>query len=240
MTDQSYKSLRRFSETGLARYEKVMRGELGEQTLDAEDDNLSGAVVGTVDLTVATAETGKTLAEMVINAAGSHDLTDSVDDAGLWAWLTYVFRDQLFPKSKGVRKIGEYHKWYPAAANDFQKAQRHLIRMPVIAVLTLEDSCDHLLCNRPSSPGEVREQLTSQQDMFTKNFQSACQRLYYDEDKQTNRKGAAGKGAGSARRLAAVRKQLDVTWDMTDLEADEILGLLPAEFEKFQTESAIL
>jgi hypothetical protein len=34
--------------------------------------------------------------------------------------------------------------------------------------------------------------------------------------------------------MAAVRKQLDVTWDMTDLSAAKILELLPAEFDHFK------
>jgi hypothetical protein len=35
-----------------------------------------------------------------------------------------------------------------------------------------------------------------------------------------------------------VRKQLDVTWDMTDLGPNRILDLLPAEFDGFKPAAA--
>jgi hypothetical protein len=107
--------------------------------------------------------------------------------------------------------------------------------MPVLLYATLGDDGDHLICSKPGIGPEIREQLTSQQDMFSRNFQRACRNLYYDEAVGSVKKGAGGKDrAGVPRRMAAVRKQLDVTWDMTDLSAEKILELLPAEFDHFK------
>jgi cation transport regulator ChaB len=118
------------------------------------------------------------------------------------------------------------HRWYPSNLNDYQKGQRHLIRMPVLLLSSFGDDADHLLLGSPSVPGEIREQLTSQQDMFHPAFQAAARILYYDDEKGTIRRGAAGKKGGSARRLARVRQQLDVTWD-----------LLPSRPSRFSTSS---
>ena len=71
--------------------------------------------------------------------------------------------------------------------------------------------------------------------MFIVNFQRACRTLYFDSNTGTLKKGIAGRdSSGSTRRMAQVRKQLDVTWDMTDLAVDKILHLLPSEFDGFK------
>lgn len=110
-----------------------------------------------------------------------------------------------------------------------------MIRMPVLLLGRFGDIADHLLCGSPSAPGEVRGQLTAGQDMFTPAFQGAARRLYFDDTTGGLRRGAGGKGAGAARRLRAVRRQLDVTWDLFALDADEIVRLLPPEFARFVT-----
>ena len=46
--------------------------------------------------------------------------------------------------------------------------------------------------------------------------------------------GAADREGGSARCLADVLLQLDLTWDLHAMTPDEILELLPGEFDRFQ------
>ncbi|MFQ5653524.1 MAG: hypothetical protein ACE5GW_02190 [Planctomycetota bacterium] len=45
---------------------------------------------------------------------------------------------------------------------------------------------------------------------------------------------AGGKGRGSARRLADLANQLDLTWDLHTMKAEELLEILPAEFDRFK------
>jgi len=171
----------------------------------------------------------------VVAAAGQHRIADLIPRAGLWAWLTFVLRDELFPRdASGRRKFGEVHRWYPSNPNDWQKAQRHLVRMPVLLLSSLGKNSDHLLCGPPSILPDIREQLTSQQDMFHPAFQGAARALYYDEEHRRLKTGAGGKGAGSPRRLAKIRQQLDVTWDLYHLSAMALLRLLPKEFSRFR------
>jgi hypothetical protein len=72
--------------------------------------------------------------------------------------------------------------------------------------------------------------------MFSENFQRAARMLYFDDDRVTVKRGAGSKQGGTPRRLATVRQQLDVTWDMTDLSPERILDLLPEEFDRFRSE----
>ena len=105
--------------------------------------------------------------------------------------------------------------------------------MPVLLLHTLGKNADHLLCGPVSVHGDVREQLTSQQDMFSSSFQAVARSLYFDDSTNGLKRGAGGKAAGSPRRLAKIRQQLDVTWDIDELAHEELLAKLPNEFGKF-------
>jgi len=175
------------------------------------------------------------MAQAVLAAIGTANLFELLPDTGLWAWLTFVMRDQLFKKAgDGTFKVGEVHRWYPSNPNDWQKGQRHLVRMPVLLLKSLEKNADHLLCGAPSVLPEIREQLTSQQDMFNPAFQQVARALYFNDATDTLKRGAGGKSGGTPRRLAKVRQQLDVTWDLEDREPGEIIATLPAEFSRFK------
>jgi len=230
----NYSSVRRFNEKGLDWYRQVMLGTMPEGQLDPESEALTERVSGSMPFTVEKVETAKALARIVRGALDGIDIRDTLGDTGMWAWLTFVFRDVAFRMSKdGTRIVGEYHRWYPSDPNDWQKGQRHLVRMPVILLETLGSDADHLLCNPPHTLPEVREQLTSRSDMLNSAFQKVARRLYYDESKQRLKKGVGGKGAGSARRLSTFKRQFDVTWELEVVSPEHVMTILPKEFEKF-------
>lgn len=223
-----------FNYTGLDAFKKVFEGRINASAIDPTTSVLVSKVDGTNSFTVSEHDTAKEMANDVLISIGTANLSKLLERTGVWAWLTFVMRDQLFKKTiDGKWKVGEVHRWYPSSPNDWQKGQRHLVRMPVLLLHSLEQCADHLLCSHPSVLPEIREQLTSQQDMFNKSFQEVARTLYFDEARQSLKRGAGGKGAGSPRRLAKVRQQLDVTWDLDHLNPNEIIEMLPAEFARF-------
>jgi hypothetical protein len=131
-----------------------------------------------------------------------------------------------------MRKLGEIHRSLPADLDDYQKGQRHLIRMPVLLLSSFGNNADYLLCGLLSVPGEAREQLTSQPDMFHPTILAATRMLYFDDNTGGLRRGLSGKGGGSVRRFSKVRQQLDVTWHPFAVSPRQLVGKLPAEFEK--------
>ena len=235
-----YDSLYKFTEPGMDLYQKVFMNMCQEVTLDIFDPYLVSKVDGTRPFTPVQYNTAKEMARAVLGSIGGMSLSDLLPQAGLWAWLTFILRDQLFKcDARGKRKVGEIHRWYPSDPNDWQKGQRHLLRMPVQLLYSLGDDADHLLCGHPSVLPEIREQLTSQQDMFNQTFQHVARNLYYDVTSGKLKRGAGGKGGGSPRRLAKVRQQLDVTWDFEDLDCEKIIKMLPREFERFKQHESI-
>lgn len=232
----TYPNIRSFNEEGLARFLAIMGGSEPNGQIDPCDPQFSTAVPGTVMLTITSFPNRKAMAKAICSAFGAQSPEGLQHETGIWTWLTWVLREQLFDRDAktGLLKVGEEWVWNPAKPDQYQKAQRHKVRLPVVIWATLGSDADHLLYGDVKKPGELISQLTSQQDMLAPSFQRLCRKLYFDDAAKKVKKGAAGAGAGSARRLARIRKQLDITWDMSDLDADAISKLLPDEFNKFR------
>jgi hypothetical protein len=231
---REYPAIHKFTPEGIEFFRSALTGQLDESALNPLNPLFTQRVEGTSELEVRDFATAKEMAQEICRSFGDVSPQALAGDIGVWAWLTFVLLDVLFPRKGGIRKSMELFRWYPAPPSDWRKAQRHLVRMPVTLFHAFGKDADHLICGKPSIGPEIREQLTSQQDMFSDNFQRAARMLYFDDENGTVKRGASSKEGGVVRRLATVRQQLDVTWDMTDLSAERILGLLPKEFDRFK------
>lgn len=231
----TFSALYEFNAAGLDAFQKVFNGQIDDDAIDPVDSALASRVSGTKAFVPSEFEKAKEMAQAVLDALGNTDLFTLLPNTGLWAWLTFILRHQLFKQlDDGTWRVGEIHRWYPSNPNDWQKGQRHLVRMPVLLLKSLGRSADHLLCSSPSVLPEIREQLTSQQDMFNPAFQGVARALYFDDETEALKRGAGGKSGGTPRRLAKVRQQLDVTWDLEDLNPERVVALLPREFSRFK------
>ena len=235
--------LMRFNEAGVAR----IGGFLDSQTTPApeewergllDDPDLTQAVEPECELDEREfrdrAEAGKYLGE-VFDAAQ----IEGVDsDRGLWAWLAYLYFAQLCPRSAdGTCKPGERARWIPSVG-DFRKYYRHLLAGPYRiwrAHREYPERARVLLCTPLHSPGDIVEQLASRQELVTNvAVVGAATELYVDARTGNLKKGARGRGPGSVRRLVDVLNQLDLTWDLYQMEPSSILEKLPEEFARFR------
>jgi hypothetical protein len=92
-----------------------------------------------------------------------------------------------------------------------------------------------LLCGPIYKQGDIVEQLASRQELITnKSLIGVATVLYYDSTSGRAKRGAGGKGLGSPRRLADIIDQFNLTWDLYTMTLEEILELLPDEFDKFK------
>ncbi|WP_018858510.1 hypothetical protein [Rhizobium sp. 42MFCr.1] len=231
----TFDGLYEFTDAGMTAFRQAFEGTLAEDAIDPVKAGIAKKIPGTTTLTVVDWTSSEEMAKAILAAAGSASINVLLNNTNVWAWLSFVCRDAVYPLQKsGKRKLGEIWRWYPSDPGDFQKGQRHLIRMPVILYHSFGEDARHLLVGEPSVPGELREQLTSQQDMFHPSFQKVARLLYFDTASGKLRRGAGGKKGGSSRRLAQLRKQLDVTWDLFALTPEQILEKLPKEFENFK------
>lgn len=160
------------------------------------------------------------------------------DSVGMWSWLALLYLDALAPpRADGSRKIGD-EALYVLEPDNWRRYYRHLLAGPCRVMRAHWDELhvtQAILAGKPSVPGELYEQIASRQEVVTSPaLLRLTRRLYWDASSKGLKRGAASKGAGSARRLAALLLQLDLTWDFVEMTDDSMINLLPKrEFARF-------
>jgi len=178
-------------------------------------------------------------AEYIYTKFASSGLSEPERDAGLWAWLALYWFEQLCPRgSAGSYKVGERSRWIPRL-DSARRYYRHLLLGPYLIYAAHADAPQRACCVLIQSlarPGDVVEQIASRPQLVTCKAVLGAATAMYCSDNGGLRRGAGGKGPGSARRLGDVIMQFDRTFDLHALDAQDLLTLLPAEFDRFRRE----
>ena len=169
------------------------------------------------------------------------DLEDIHKDIGLWTWLALFFNESLVKSSSGKKTTGAKARWILDPCNHM-RYYRHLLAGPYFvykAYCNDVNAAMILLYQRIHTPGEIVEQIVSRQELVqNRAFLKTATELYYDPEKNTLKRGSSSKAGGGPRRLADVFSQFELTRDMFSLDCQEILTLLPIEFNKFKKTNA--
>ncbi len=158
------------------------------------------------------------------------------NDAGFWNWLSLCWFDELCPQHNELRNPGESARWIADLENP-RRTCRHFLAGPFQIYWAHRDDPNRalsLLCGAVHQPGPLVTTLAARPSLVTCNaVVGAATRLYYNRATGRNRSGLAAKTPGSPKRFADVLSQLDLTWDLHSLTVEELLDLLPAEFDHF-------
>ncbi|WKZ85384.1 hypothetical protein N5B55_00055 [Ralstonia pickettii] len=152
---------------------------------------------------------------------------------GLWSWLALFYFDQLCkPDGAGIRKPLEDAVYVLEERFSFRRYYRHAVRTPWLAVKAHgEHAKVLLLTSGKGTRTDINEQLGAYQHLFAnRTIIASAYAMYFDKDLQKPRRGAGGKSGGSARRLASIARQLELTYDLEDCTPANFLNLLPREF----------
>ncbi len=229
--------LRRFKESGIERFDNF------RVAFPAETEKLSGIISDPADSDLVACDIEVQPQEFSNRFAVAEYLNQIFDaenipglerDKGIWTWLAAFFFDQLCPPGA---MPGDRARWVPAVG-DFRKYYRHLLTGPYQIYRAHRDNPCRvlaLLAGVPNRPGEIAEQLASRQELITnRSVMEVATTLYISSKTSLPKQGAASKTNGSARRYAEVLNQLDLTWDLYMLEPEQLLDLLPEEFDRFK------
>ena len=160
--------------------------------------------------------------------------TTNILDVESWTWLAALHFDLLCPLGATP---GDRSRWEPAVGN-YRQYYRHLLAGPYLIYRAHHEVPTRalaLLANEPRQPGEIAEQLASRQDLVTNpTVIEVATDLYINSNTKRPKRHAAGKGPGSVRRFVAVLGQLDLIWDLWCLSPQQLLELLPSEFDPFR------
>jgi hypothetical protein len=159
------------------------------------------------------------------------EITDH--DAGLWAWLSLLYFDQLCPKSEnGSRRPGQDYRHILAFG--YRHRYRHLLFGPYQIYRRHGELAALLLAGALHGESGIYHEIVSRQDLIAnKGVLHAAAMLYLDPRRGRPKPGAQAshRKPGTVRRFVRVLQQLDLTYDIYGLSGEQILSLLPPEFD---------
>lgn len=157
-------------------------------------------------------------------------------DRGLWSWLALYYLDQLCPpNNSGMRTAGQDYRYILEPR--FRYYHRHLLLGPYSIYLIHADRAPLLLSGPIYKTGSFYVELSSRQGLITnRGVIEAANLLYFDKKNKKPKKGAAltEKKPGTLLRFINVMQQLDLTHDLYSMPGEEILELLPPEFDEWK------
>jgi hypothetical protein len=159
-------------------------------------------------------------------------------DKGLWSWLAAFLFDNICPADiHGKRKVNETAFYILRDPKSYTKYYRHLLAYPSRIYSELDESSKIFLIGNFSKRGEITEQFGAYQEIaLNKGILDVANILYWDDKIKNLKRGASSKSAGSARRLVRIIRQYQLTYDLNSMQGEEILGLLPSEFQKWNNQ----
>lgn len=170
----------------------------------------------------------------LVEALASVERSEFMSDRGFWDWLALLWFDDFCPvKADGSRKKPSASCSY-VMSEDYKRRYRHAVYVTWQLVDMHGTNAEPLLYKEPPVRGELTEQLMARQFYLScGGLIGAVRKLYWDDSSGKLKKGAGGKSAGSARRLAAWLQQIEVTYDIFSLSDNDLVELVPPEFKRF-------
>jgi len=160
---------------------------------------------------------------------------------GLWNWLALFYIDELCPPDdRGRRKVLSLEKYITKKGHRGLDPDKHLLFFPWKLVARHGSHAEWLLRSSLREDTKVvRELANSYRRNVSTPFLDLAKALYFDESNNRVRRGATTNKPGRMRRLDRVLSQLDLTFDIFDLRADQLAELLPkGEFGRWLTNAS--
>lgn len=161
-------------------------------------------------------------------------------DMGLWSWLSLYYFDIVCPaKEDGTRKPGRDYRHIPD--KNYRYRHRHLLSGRLQVYDMYKEGAILLLGLQLYSESKIHQELAGRQNFITnKNIVELAEILYLDSAKGIAKKKAQSKKVpGNIFRFISVIQQLDVTYDLYSMTYEEILVLLPPEFDRWREQSTM-
>ncbi len=166
--------------------------------------------------------------------------SDSIEtDVNLWSWLSLFYFDQVCPVQKeGIRKPGRDYRHILEPG--YPNGHRHLLcgAHLVYSVYGLgADLSKLLLCTAIPIENKFHHELSVRQSLITnRGILEAVHSLYYEEAADKPKRGAQVKktAPGTFYRFVDIIQQFDLNYDLYSMTGEEVLQLLPAEFNQWK------
>ncbi|MBW1799888.1 MAG: hypothetical protein JRJ85_04080 [Deltaproteobacteria bacterium] len=236
--------VRRLTEKGIEAFRKYLSKLRSGSTVDPPDGLLadsdaSAPVPGNAEVVKRTFATRLDMAGYLDEALSGLKIDGIETDVGLWSWLSIVYFDQVCPRRKDgtIRPGRDYrHLLEP----NYRRWHRHLLAGAYMSysVYGLGENLGKLiLYSPPSVESRFYHELASRQNLITNPGVMEAVNLLYFHEKEKKPKPAAlsqKQKPGTFFRFIDVIQQLDLTYDLYSMTGEEVLELLPFEFDRWR------
>jgi hypothetical protein len=236
--------LRQFNAGGVERFRSMLQVcredphvEIDFQLL--ENNTFTEEIVSGIEVTGQIFKTKGDAGQYLHSLLGLTALThnDITSNTGLWAWLSLFFFDSVCPKNlQGRRSVkSDYYYVYDPKIRDHY---RHLLHVSWrVLDITQKDSQPHRLIT--TTPIDTMDSVTD--EIIKKLYLiriprifEVLDRIYWNKITQKAQKNIVGKKVRKGdlnHRFPAVIRQLEKTYDLQTLNADQLIELLGEEFD---------
>ena len=234
--------LRRFNDAGIAEFVRrieVLRagGTAGIDDEFVTDGKLTQPAVPEVKLERPAFKTKRDAGAYLSERTRAARAAYGDDDRGLWTWLSAWHWDAVCPSSAdGRRKVlAPYH--YVFGHTFLQRRKQHLLAVAV----QMHELCpsSRLMLDTPLSRLTKVVECVSTRLFFqrVRGLLPLLDLMYYDASRKVAKPGIIDarvtKPGDLVNRLPARIRQLEVTHDLTNLTAEQLLNLLGDEFRQW-------
>jgi len=179
---------------------------------------------------------GKYLVELF--EAHGVDRKDILNNPRVWSWLTLFWFDNLCPvESDGSRKVRETSRY--VCSSHYTDYYRHLVAASWDIYYLHREKSRLFLWTSLYIHNDFIEQLASRQNIITnKALIEVFDRLYWDLKSDRPKSGAQSRDRlGNFRRLQSFIQQVELTYDLHAMSVEEIIALLPSEYDPWKSSS---
>jgi hypothetical protein len=175
----------------------------------------------------------------ICKVLGQKNAEKIINMPNVWAWLSLFFYESTFPQKNGRWITGDNsrHLIQTIQGRKQDQSHRHLVKSAVTNVLRFREYAV-VLMGTEIGQSKIEEQVMSrrvdQPLAHHKEFVKTLHGLYWDADADDLKSGARGEGPGSIMHMIDLLTQFDLTFDISSLEVDHFMRLLPKDFDKFR------
>ena len=232
--------LRRFNSKGIETFREALAVCRDNPTAEfpkdfLSSDELTSVVAPNIEVQLQPFRTKRDAAEYFHKILGPIPKQVLLDDSGLWTWLSLFYFDVVCPQQNGLRKVRNDYTYVYEAGN-----MRHYYRNLLFVswrILDVAPRHNRLLLNGSISSLDKFTSEVIKRLYLTRIpcFFEVLDRLYWDESIGRARPGVTNftkvTAGNLVHRLPVRIRQLEKTYDLQSLAADQLLELLGEEFQ---------
>lgn len=175
---------------------------------------------------------GKYLSDCIKISDMSHrEVLGVGKESSLWTWLAYIWFYQITNRKTLIRESARY-----ICRSDYRHYYRHSVATSYYLYSVLgEENARLFLYSPPYKHNDFIEQFASRQHIISyPNLIKCAHILYWDSRSNSPKKGAqSDRRLGNHKRFIKIISQFELTFDIYSMNENEILNILPKEFDQW-------